>query len=131
VKVVLDTNVIVAGFGTRGLCADVLNVCLDRHSILISEVILAEVSKNLLAKFKLPPAQVKEITRFLRQRTTIVTPTTVPSDACRDPNDLPILGTAVAAGAECLITGDRDLLTLRQYEKTAILAPRDFYESLR
>jgi putative PIN family toxin of toxin-antitoxin system len=131
VKVVLDTNVIVAGFGTRGLCADVLNVCLDRHSIVLSEQILAEVSKNLLGKFKLPPAQVKEISRFLRQRATLVVPAEVPPDACRDATDLAILGTAVAAGAECLVTGDGDLLTIQRYEKTAILSPRAFYESLR
>ncbi|HEY4234666.1 MAG TPA: putative toxin-antitoxin system toxin component, PIN family [Lacipirellulaceae bacterium] len=130
-KVVLDTNVIIAGFGTRGLCADVLNACLDRHSNVLSDQILAEVSKNLLSKFKLPTAQVKEILRFLRQRASIVVPANVPAEACRDASDLPILGTAVAAGADCLISGDQDLLKIQHYEKTAILSPRDFYESLR
>ena len=42
-KLVLDTNVMVAGFGTRGLCEDVLRVCLSRHEVFLSEAILAEV----------------------------------------------------------------------------------------
>jgi uncharacterized protein len=131
VKVVLDTNVIVAGFGTRGLCADEIHVCLDRHAIVLSEEILAETSKHLGAKFKLPSVRVKEIVGFLRQRAMIVKPVVVPLDACRDTSDLPILGTALAAQVECLITGDQDLLSIHEYEEIAILSPREFYELLR
>jgi predicted nucleic acid-binding protein len=53
-RVVLDSNVLVAAFGTRGLCEDVLRVCLSRHEICLSEVILSEVQEHLPKKFKLP-----------------------------------------------------------------------------
>jgi predicted nucleic acid-binding protein len=42
----------------------------------------------------------------------------------RDPNDVPILATQIAAGADCLVTGDRDLLALAG--PYPILSPADF-----
>ena len=47
----------------------------------------------------------------------------------RDPDDDRILACALASGADYLVTGDEDLLVLKQYVGTRILAPRDF-ESL-
>ncbi|HAN74873.1 MAG TPA: putative toxin-antitoxin system toxin component, PIN family, partial [Planktothrix sp. UBA8402] len=44
----------------------------------------------------------------------------------RDPNDGIILATAIAAQADSIITGDRDLLTLENYENIPILTARDF-----
>jgi len=56
-----------------------------------------------------------------------VSPVTVPPDACCDKNDLPVLGTAIAADAPVLVTGDKDLLTLHPFQNIAILSPRDFH----
>jgi putative PIN family toxin of toxin-antitoxin system len=131
VKVVLDTNVILAAFATRGLCEAVLAVCLDRHSIILSEAILAEVTEHLADKFKLPAARIREIVSFLRGHATIVAPVDVRDDACRDPDDIPILGAAVAAQADCLVTGDQDLLTIGSFQGIPIKSPREFYKLLQ
>jgi putative PIN family toxin of toxin-antitoxin system len=128
VKVVLDTNVILAAFATRGLCEAVMAVCVDRHEIVVSEAILAEVSEHLRDKFKLPASRVREIVSFLRHQATMVIPVPISTDACRDPDDLAILGTAVAAQADGLITGDNDLLSLGTFQEIRILSPRAFYE---
>jgi uncharacterized protein len=45
---------------------------------------------------------------------------------CRDADDDLILGTALAANADCLITGDKDLLVLQQFQGIDILRPGDF-----
>ena len=42
----------------------------------------------------------------------------------RDPNDVPILATLIAAGADCLVSGDKDLLA--EADRYAILTPADF-----
>jgi predicted nucleic acid-binding protein len=55
----------------------------------------------------------------------------VAADACRDPDDLPVLGTSVAGQADYLVTGDQDLLTLRSFHGVAIVSPREFYEVIR
>ena len=44
----------------------------------------------------------------------------------RDPNDAKILAAAEAAGAEALITGDRDLLVLKEFQGIPILSPQEF-----
>jgi putative PIN family toxin of toxin-antitoxin system len=130
-KVVLDSNVILAALGTRGLCEAVMGLSLEQHEVALSEPILAEVAKHLAGKFKVPAARVREIEGFLREHATIVDPVDVPASDCRDPDDCAILGTAIAAAAHCLVTGDKDLLDLKQYHAIKILSPRDFYELIR
>lgn len=130
-RVVLDSNVILAAFATRGLCEAVLALCLDRHELVLSDAILVEVAGHLQGKFKLPAARVREIVSFLRGQATIVVPAIVPASACRDKEDRAILGTAVAGGANCLVTGDDDLHSLGQYAEIPILSPRAFYDLVK
>ena len=47
-----------------------------------------------------------------------------------DPNDDTIIATAVVAGADYLVTGDRDLLVLDHYQGVAILTPRQFLDMI-
>jgi putative PIN family toxin of toxin-antitoxin system len=129
--VVLDTNVLVAAFGTRGLCEAVYQVCLARHEIVLSEHILKETRRALCAKMKLTPQHADEIVSALRDAATIVQPAKVPANACRDQNDLPILGTLLAGQADCLVTGDQDLLELKEFRAIPILSPRVFHDRLR
>jgi len=131
VKVVLDTNVLLAAFATRGLCEAVFEACLARHEIVLSKYILKELRRHLRGKLKLPASQADAIVSFLREHTTIVQPAKVPADACRDRSDLAVLGTALAGSADCLVTGDRDLLELRCFHATRILSPRAFHDRLR
>ena len=76
-KVVLDTNVIIAAFSARGLCADLLEVCLADHQIFTSGHILDEVQDNLLKKLRLADDRVAEIRIFLESVASIVIPVDV------------------------------------------------------
>jgi len=46
--------------------------------------------------------------------------------ACRDPQDDKFLEIALAVNASCIVTGDRNLLTLHPFCNTPILSPADF-----
>lgn len=48
---------------------------------------------------------------------------------CRDPKDDKYLELAVASGASCIITGDKDLLVLHPFEQILILTAADFLKS--
>ena len=130
-RVVLDTNVIVAAFATRGLCADVLEVCISGHTLVVSAYILDEVREALLKKIKTPKGIVHEVIDYLRTTAEVVTPAEIESSVCRDMTDLPIVGTAAKGGASCIVTGDADLLALKSHRGIDIMTPREFWESLR
>ena len=130
-RVVLDTNVLVGAIGFGGICRAIMDVCIDSHELILSEHILAEVRRHLRGKLNHLPSLADRHVSLLREAAEIVTPTAVPADACRDADDLPVLGTLVAGGADCLVTGDKDLLSLREFSGRPILSPRKFWQRLR
>lgn len=125
-KVILDANVVVAAFASRGLCESIFELCLDSHDIILSEHLLGEISKNLIKKIKLPKERVYEIVELLRENATILIPDSLPLDTCRDSDDVKVLGLAIAAGADCIVTGDKDLLVLKKFRSVPIFTPRGF-----
>ena len=131
VRLVLEPKVLLAGFGTRGLCEALVSVCLESHQLIVSQHVLTETRRYLTTKFKVLPARADEIIAFLREHAEVVKPSVVDAAACRDPNDLPVLGTAVAGRASLLVTGDNDLLVLKQHAGIPIVTPRECYDRLR
>jgi uncharacterized protein len=49
----------------------------------------------------------------------------------RDPDDDKIIACAVAAGAQYLVSRDRDLLSLASYAGVSIIAPEEFLRLVR
>ncbi|MFH1703240.1 MAG: putative toxin-antitoxin system toxin component, PIN family [Nitrospirota bacterium] len=129
-RVVLDTNVIVAAFATKGLCLDIFEVCLLDHSIIISGYILLEVKEKLIDKIHLPQSSANDIVSYLRNQAEVVMPEEVHESVCRDKDDINIIGTALSGNARFIITGDEDLLSLKKYKNIAILTPREFWSRL-
>ena len=129
-RVVLDTNVLVAAFAARGLCEGVFQVCLASHEIVLCEHILEELRRSLTGKLKLSVEEADLMASFVREQAEIVEPVLLPRDACRDRADLPVLGTALGGRADCLVTGDHQLLGLGRFRGIPILSPRAFHDSL-
>ena len=48
---------------------------------------------------------------------------------CRDPKDEPILECAERAQAECIVTGDHDLLSLASYRGIRIMTAREYVKT--
>lgn len=130
-KVILDTNVIVAAFTTRGLTNSVFELCLDRFEIIISEYILNEVSDKLTSKLKVPPEIVNEIINFFRDSCTISEYVLLEENVCRDIKDDNILALASSSKSKYIVTGDKDLLVLNKFEKTQIASPRQLWQEVK
>ena len=130
-KVVLDTNVLVAAFLSEGICSKLLMRARKKgYDLVLSPEIIAEFEEVLLRKFSLSQSELSDVRNLLADATSEMCSEVDPIDpTSRDPDDDKIFACASASGADYLVTGDEDLLVIKQYGSTKILAPRDF-ESL-
>jgi putative PIN family toxin of toxin-antitoxin system len=129
VRVVLDTNVLVASFVTRGQCAEVVEHCLRNLEPVSSEVLLSELFEKLTRKLRFSSESASEAVALLRRKCLLVIPGALPVPVSRDPDDDWVLATALAGDAEIIITGDKDLLVLHEYQSIRIVAPGPFSRS--
>ncbi len=128
-KVTLDSSVLIAAaIGRAGVCAELLEDLLTHHELVISRFIVEELTRKLRDKFGFPDNDIRQLRRFLANAATNVVPVELPADTCRDPTDIPILGTAVAGMVDLLITVDKDLLAMGSYGSIAIIKPGKFWE---
>lgn len=86
-NLVLDTNVLIAAFLTRGVCHDLLEHCQRDHQLVTSEFILTEFEEKLHSKFQIPKDSIQQATALLRSYMQVVTPSPLPSPVCRDADD--------------------------------------------
>lgn len=134
-RVVLDTNVLLSGLmfpdGAPGRVVGAWRE--GRFDLVISIHQLAEIGRTLAYPKirRILGWDDERIERFIRQlyiRAQIVDLDGIAVEVPSDPDDAPILATLVAARADALISGDRDLLVLR--DRYAILSPAEFVRNL-
>lgn len=130
-NIVLDSNVIIAAFLSRGLCTSIFELSIDKYTVVISEFILFEIFKTLHKKYKLPKDYVDTIINYLRETCIIKTYEKLTSNICRDKDDDEILALAIDNDVKYIISGDKDLLVLKKYKMIKIFTPREFWENIR
>ena len=116
-RVVLDTNVVLSALiFSRGRFAWLREAWqFGRIRPLVCRATAGELIAVLsYPKFRLAPTERDELLAdYLPWCETVVVPEPLPEvPRCRDPGDEPFLCLAVAAGADCLVTGDGDLQVL-------------------
>jgi len=131
VRVFLDTNVLVSAFASRGLCAELLELVLLEHELVVGRQVLGELDKALRSKLKLPAARTREIVDFVAGEAQQVIERAAAANVDAEPADARVLGEALAARAALIVTGDAALLRLRTIEGIEIASPRGFWEVLR
>jgi putative PIN family toxin of toxin-antitoxin system len=126
-KAVFDTNVLVAAFVTEGVCAKLLGRARRKQlDLVISPFILKEFENVLLKKFSASKEQMKMVTKLISEAAQMVSHGSTVSGICRDPDDDQILSCALSAEADYLVTGDSDLLQLKEFHGIRILTPGAF-----
>jgi putative PIN family toxin of toxin-antitoxin system len=131
-KVFADTNFLVSSFASRGLSADVFQVILAEHEIMTGEFVLGELYRVLTTKLKVSAKIAREAEQLLRQHYVEPVPDQPSEIQVRDEDDRWVLESALRAGAEILITGDKDLLDISdKVPGLKILTPRTFWELIQ
>ena len=99
-RITFDSSILVAAHISRaGVCAELLEQVLLGHELVLSEFIPSKLREKSSGKFGYPDATVRAVVSHLKRSAEFVQPEETPSDACRDRNDLAVLGTATAGGA--------------------------------
>ena len=122
---------IASATATRGLCADVLRTAIEFHELVVSEHLLGELQRILKDKFGSPPDLITDVVRLLRQDTIMAESQPLANVSLKDAADIAIITSAVNGGAKLLVTGDKEMLTLKRVGTLNIITPRQFWERER
>ena len=129
-RVVLDTNVLISGLAyPGGIPGRILSVWQQGGlGVVLSKYILDEMIRVLprLSRNKRSPAEIRDLADSFMFVAEIVEPSAKVDEALRDKAEQAVLGTLLAAQADYLITGDKDLLALA--ERYPIVTPAAFWE---
>jgi uncharacterized protein len=132
-KIVIDTNVFVSSFlnpkGTPRLIIDLWKT--GRVTLCLCAEILTEYLE-VLSRFGLSgEPELKELLDLFKTRQSIDF-VVIDNDLhviAADPADDKFLECALKSGAVCIVSGDKHLKGLRQYEGVPILSPSEFVAS--
>jgi putative PIN family toxin of toxin-antitoxin system len=136
-RAVLDTSVLVSGaILSAGAPVEILTAWRERRfDLVIGPTILSELDRvlhlpKIARRYSLDPQDVQGLLDLLSARAVVVTEKHTVSAVLRDPKDTPILSCAVEGQADYIVTGDRDLLDLRQFRDIPIVSPAVFRRML-
>lgn len=135
--VVLDTNVYVSGtILSRDTPFEVLEAWRQQRTILAtSESIIAEIERvlrypRIRGRYAITETDIARLVRSLRADALLTPGSRSIPPACSDPDDDKFIVCALEAGADCIVSGDPDLLTLETYAGIAILKPHELLARL-
>jgi putative PIN family toxin of toxin-antitoxin system len=130
-KIVFDTNIYISAFVIPGGNAE--NACLHAidgdFELCTSVAILTELARKLGGKFGWEKQKIAQLIRSIGNLATVLKTTPWLKVVADDPDNR-ILECALEAGADFLITGDKHLLKLRNYENFEIIKLSTFLSML-
>ena len=119
-RVYPDTNVWVSGIIFPGLCADLLVECADRDWLLTSDLVRQEAHKVLNKNFPKRSEAIRFFDVAWREASMVED-----ADGPNDDNDARLIATALDAGANLFVTGDKRVLKWGKTRAMRIVSPRD------
>lgn len=133
-RFVLDTNIIISAVLRPGNKPDLaLKKAQEDGNILMSPSTWLEL-ENVLARPKFERyITLDERQEFLgnfSETVELIVDVTEVIEECRDPKDNKYLELAVSGGAECILTGDEDLLVLHPFRGIDILTVHEFLSKI-
>jgi putative PIN family toxin of toxin-antitoxin system len=129
-RVFLDTNVLIAAFAARGLCADVFRLAATDHELLIGAPVLVEMRRILETKLRMTAPARNEVLQVLRRFVQVPAAKAPIALGIDDPDDEGVVACAIAAAADVFVTGDKALLGLHRVDALPTVSPREFWTQL-
>ena len=126
-KIVFDSNIFISAFAIpRGQAEKAIaKVIEENHSLMISKEIIGEVLRVLGVKFSKDKEALSRTALFLSDLAYIVRAKRK-IKVLKDDPDNRILECAVAGRAEIIVTGDKEILRLQEFEGIEIVSLKEF-----
>ena len=133
--VVLDTNILARASISHNTAVSAIFDAwrADRFTLVLSTHIVDELTRTLAKSYfarRLSPDQHAAYHLLISTFATLVPITSSVHGVATHPEDDLVLATAVSAGAEYLVTRDRQLLQLASYQGITIASPTEFLQQL-
>jgi uncharacterized protein len=131
IRAVLDTNVVLSGLLWHGTPHALIDRVREGTLIFISSPALLAELTDAIARPKFDTILVRSNTSRerslaeVRELTEVIAPPPLAQPVCRDPDDDAVLALGVAAKVDFIVSGDRDLLTLQNFQGIAIVTPAE------
>lgn len=133
-RVILDTNLLISAVLIKNSPPDkALRKAQNSCTILCSKSIFSEYAeKLLLPKFDKYVSLSKRMNMLddVEGEALFIEPD-IKISGCRDPKDNKFLELAVAGNADCIVTGDKDLLELHPFRNIRIITPKEFLSQFK
>lgn len=131
IRVVLDTNILLSAILFGGVPGQILELWrVQIIELAISPELLAELISKLRFNFDFPSDAVGQWEQIIKENSIRVLPDYI-TRVCRDPDDDKLLDVSLSSKTKYLVTGDKDLLSLKKYHSVRILSPREFLAIFR
>jgi len=128
-RVVFDTNIFISALVFPGSQAEkAIQKIIERDTLLISKAIINEVLLVLSRKFSSDPEELSRIAVYLAELGEMVRPAKKVR-VFQDEADNRIIECAFSGRADVIVTGDKEMLTLKEYRGTRIISLREYLSS--
>lgn len=131
-RIVIDTNLIVSAFIWGGTPLTLLKETRLNEIEMLASIDTFNELKRILARPKFIESLAKsnrkpeDIVSKYQELIQFVHPAIIPDNIVRDPKDIKFLACAVGGQADYIITGDNDLLILKEYQGIRIVTASEF-----
>jgi putative PIN family toxin of toxin-antitoxin system len=131
IRAVLDTNVVLSGLLWHGTPHALLDRVREGALAFISSPALLAELAEVIARPQFDAILARSNTSRehslaeLRELAEAIAPPPLAQPVCRDPDDDAVLALGVAAKADFIVSGDRDLLSLESFQNIPIVTPAE------
>lgn len=128
-RLVIDTNVLVSALLWQGTPGRLIELAAENEIALFTSRALIDELAATLGKKKLARSVLAtgltadQMLRNYRRLATVVTTGRLAQQVSRDIDDDTVLACALAAGADLIVSGDDDLLVLKQFQGIPVMTP--------
>jgi putative PIN family toxin of toxin-antitoxin system len=129
-RIVIDSNVFVSSFFWGGHPREVFERIINGlDELYITDEIIEEILSVMNSgKFDTNNNEIEDYIKIIKKYSERIISSSVPESISRDKDDNKILQCGLDGNVDFIVTGDKDLLVLREYKTIKIINPKDYLE---